>query len=94
MLSQTASFGQQYMVKLPPLSSNASESREHSRYCNCRRLWKTKDLSSRTNFAICRLVAMEWKPRYGVFMDESYKLTYPDGESKWLHHREKAAGIM
>ncbi len=23
---------------------------------------------------------MEWKPSYGVFMDESYKLTYPDGK--------------
>ncbi len=25
---------------------------------------------------------MEWKPSYGVFMDESYKLTYPDGQCK------------
>ncbi len=25
---------------------------------------------------------MEWKPSYGVFMDESYKLTYPDGKRK------------
>jgi hypothetical protein len=23
---------------------------------------------------------MEWKPKYGVYMDEAYKLTYPDGQ--------------
>jgi hypothetical protein len=49
--------------------------------------YKKRLLTAKPIYYNCRK-EMEWKPSYGVFMDESYKLTYPDGKRKRLTYAD------